>query len=80
MRGQGIRLPDGDWLRLDDENLSLIADRLLSLPGIAIVELPEPDSTRYEGRRPRRGRPSVVARWRSRGSGVRTKVKCGPQC
>lgn len=26
-----------------------LADVLLSLPGIAIVELPEPDSTRYEG-------------------------------
>jgi hypothetical protein len=29
MRGQGIRLPDGDWLRLDDNNLTLIAERLL---------------------------------------------------
>jgi hypothetical protein len=49
MRGQGIRLPDGDWLRLDDNNLTLIAERLLRTSGIAIVELPEPDSTRYEG-------------------------------
>jgi hypothetical protein len=26
-----------------------LVDALLSLPGIAIVELPEPDSTRYDG-------------------------------
>jgi hypothetical protein len=28
LRGQGIILPSGDWLRLDDKNLGLIADRL----------------------------------------------------
>jgi hypothetical protein len=37
MRGQGIRLPDGDWLRLDDNNLELIAERLQRTPSVAIV-------------------------------------------
>lgn len=34
--------PDQGWAER-------VADVLLSLPGIAIVELPVPDSTRYEG-------------------------------
>jgi hypothetical protein len=47
-----IRTRLADALReywLAEESPESLADVLLSAPGIAIVELPEPDSTRYEG-------------------------------
>jgi hypothetical protein len=42
MRGQGILLRDqGDelWIRLTDEHLTQIVERLLRTPGIAIVDI-----------------------------------------
>lgn len=51
------RIADAVLNRLADYGIDMIArdianaitETVMSLPGIAIVELPEPDSTRYEG-------------------------------
>jgi hypothetical protein len=41
MRGQAIVLPNDEWLLLDDKNLTLIVERLLRTPRVAILEMPE---------------------------------------